>query len=208
MTANVANKQAKNPVFNVPNQLTSARLVLAVILFVFLGMGYYTTSLVLFIIAASTDWIDGYWARKYGQVTVLGRILDPFADKMIICGSFVYLAAAAPASGVHAWMAVVIMGRELLVTALRSFIEERGHDFSAQTAGKWKMLLQCLAAGASMLKLACSDKTSPLANLLENLSLPPEWLTFATVALVWIAVVLTVYSGIGYIVAAVRLMRQ
>ena len=208
MTANVANKQAKNPVFNVPNQLTSARLVLAVILFVFLGMGYYTTSLVLFIIAASTDWIDGYWARKYGQVTVLGRILDPFADKMIICGAFVYLAAAAPASGVHAWMAVVITGRELLVTALRSFIEERGHDFSAQTAGKWKMLLQCLAAGASMLKLACSDKTSPLANLLENLSLPPEWLTCATVALVWIAVVLTVYSGIGYIVAAVRLMRQ
>lgn len=208
MTANVANRQAKNPVFNVPNQLTSARIVLAVILFVFLGMSYYTTSLVLFIIAASTDWIDGYWARKYGQVTVLGRILDPFADKMIICGSFVYLAAAAPDSGVHAWMAVVIMGRELLVTALRSFIEERGHDFSAQTAGKWKMLLQCLAAGASMLKLACSDPTSPLANLLENLSLPPEWLTLATVALVWIAVALTVYSGIGYIVAAVRLMRQ
>ena len=207
MTSHVAKGQAKNPVFNVPNQLTSARLVLAVILFVFLGMGYYTISLVLFIIAASTDWIDGYWARKYGQVTVLGRILDPFADKMIICGTFIFLGAVAD-SGVAAWMAVVIMGRELLVTALRSFIEERGHDFSAQTAGKWKMLLQCLAAGASMLKLACNDSTSPLANLLANLSVPPEWLTFATVALVWIAVALTVYSGIGYIVAAVRLMRQ
>ena len=55
---------------------------------------FYTASLVAFIIAASTDWVDGYWARKYGQITQLGRILDPFADKMIICGAFIYLAAA------------------------------------------------------------------------------------------------------------------
>ena len=94
MTSDVAKGRTKGPVLNVPNQLTSARLVLAVILFVFLARGYYTTSLILFIIAASTDWIDGYWARKYGQVTVLGRILDPFADKMIICGTFIFLAAA------------------------------------------------------------------------------------------------------------------
>jgi CDP-diacylglycerol---glycerol-3-phosphate 3-phosphatidyltransferase len=203
VTSETTKGRTKGPLLNVPNVLTSARLVLAAILFVFLATGYYTTGLALFVVAASTDWIDGYWARKYGQVTVLGRILDPFADKMIICGTFIFLGAVAD-SGVAAWMAVVIMGRELLVTALRSFIEERGHDFSAQTAGKWKMLLQCLAAGASMLKLASVDPTGPLAKL----PLPLELLNSATVALVWIAVALTIYSGIGYIIAAVRLMRQ
>ena len=97
-------------IWNVPNQVTVSRLVLAVILFALLSLGYYAAALVCFIVAASTDWVDGYWARKYGQITQLGRILDPFADKMIICGTFIYLAASpqlvdgSPASGVAAWV--------------------------------------------------------------------------------------------------------
>ena len=127
-------------VFNLPNQLTIVRLILSVILFCFIANEYYLVGMVLFIIAAGTDWLDGYYARKYGQVTTLGRILDPFADKVIICGTFIYLAAV-PAMfnepyGVKAWMVVVIVGRELLVTALRSFIEDRGSDFSAKMVGK------------------------------------------------------------------------
>src|SRR5688572_1262962 len=81
-------------VFNVPNQLTIGRLVLSIALFVLIELavrlaapGYYLAAMVVFIIAASTDWLDGYWARKYGQVTMLGRILDPFVDKVIICGA-------------------------------------------------------------------------------------------------------------------------
>ena len=62
-------------------------------MFGFIAWDFYPTSLVLFIIAASTDWLDGYYARKYGQVTTLGRILDPFADKVIICGTFIFLVA-------------------------------------------------------------------------------------------------------------------
>ena len=92
----------------------------------------------MFVVAAGTDWLDGYWARKYGQVTNLGRILDPFVDKIIICGTFIFLAAV-PDSGVQAWMAVVIVGRELLVTALRSYLEGEGADFSASMSGKLKM---------------------------------------------------------------------
>src|SRR6185503_19719290 len=126
------------PLFNVPNQLTTLRLLLSIVLFGFIAFEYYLTSLVLFVIAASTDWLDGYWARKYGQVTNLGRILDPFVDKIIICGTFIFLVAV-PGSGVQAWMVVVIVGRELLVTALRSYLEGEGADFSAKMSGKLKM---------------------------------------------------------------------
>src|SRR5688572_1047097 len=134
-TAIPANRPA---VLNVPNQVTLSRVALTVVLFLLLAFHYYATSLVVFMIAAGTDWFDGYYARKYGQITQLGRILDPFADKLIVCGTFIYLAASpqlidgSPASGVAAWVAVLIMGREMIVTALRSFVENRGGDFSAK----------------------------------------------------------------------------
>ena len=199
---------AKPRVWNVPNQVTVSRLVLAVVLFALLGWGFYTAGLVVFIIAASTDWVDGYWARKYGQITQLGRILDPFADKMIICGTFIYLAAApqladgSPASGVAAWMATVILARELAVTALRSFIENQGGDFSAKWAGKWKMVFQCVAAGFSIGKLQWF-------NSAERAFSPPapEWVSYGLTITLWIALALTIYSGMEYIIVAVRTLR-
>ncbi len=85
----------RRAVFNVPNQLTpSIRFVLAVILFVLIAYGNFLSGMWVFLVAAGTDWLDGYWARKYNQVTTLGRILDPFVDKIIICGiAFIFLAA-------------------------------------------------------------------------------------------------------------------
>src|SRR5258707_12175352 len=89
-------------VFNLPNQLTVARLVLSLVLFGLIsaaqaagpsGDKLYLASLIVFVVAASTDWLDGYFARKYGMVTTLGRILDPFVDKIIICGTFICLVA-------------------------------------------------------------------------------------------------------------------
>ena len=139
-----------------PEHLTIARLVLSIFCFVFLAFDWYLPALVLFAIAAGTDWVDGFWARRYGQITQLGRILDPFADKIIICGTFMFLAAVPPtitgesASEIAAWMAVVVVARELLVTALRSFFEEHGSDFSAKWSGKWKMVFQCAAVAASL----------------------------------------------------------
>ncbi|MGA2617750.1 MAG: CDP-diacylglycerol--glycerol-3-phosphate 3-phosphatidyltransferase [Thermoguttaceae bacterium] len=192
--------------FNLPNQLTSLRLLLSVVLFGLIAGKCYMSSLWLFVIAAGTDWLDGYYARKYGQVTTLGRILDPFADKVIVCGTFIFLQAVpgmlAEPLGLKAWMVVVIVGRELLVTALRSFIEERGSDFSAKMSGKLKMVLQCVAAGACMVFL----HYPPLAGTARPDA--PAWVWWIMVLATWSAVVLTVYSGVVYVLAAVRLLRQ
>jgi CDP-diacylglycerol---glycerol-3-phosphate 3-phosphatidyltransferase len=189
---------SRSAILNLPNVLTSLRLVLAIVLFGFMACGWFWTGFWLFLIAAGTDWFDGYFARKYGQVTTLGRILDPFADKVIICGTFILLAAVPELTkmpwGLQAWMVVVIVGRELLVTALRSFIEERGGDFSARMSGKWKMLLQCVAAATCLFWLSYETAKQPA----------PEWCHWLLIVSVWSALVLTVYSGAVYIRAAVR----
>ncbi|MEK6246813.1 MAG: CDP-diacylglycerol--glycerol-3-phosphate 3-phosphatidyltransferase, partial [Planctomycetales bacterium] len=155
----------------------------------------YWISLFVFVIAAGTDWLDGFWARRYGQVTVLGRIFDPFVDKVIICGAFIFLVAS-DGSKVSAWMAVVVTGREMLVTALRGFFEQQGTDFSAKIAGKLKMVLQCVAVVASLYLLTHTS------------TLPPPWLDNTVLISLWAAIILTVYSGGEYIVVAMRLMRR
>jgi CDP-diacylglycerol---glycerol-3-phosphate 3-phosphatidyltransferase len=184
--------------FNLPNQLTSLRLVLSIVLFFLMAYDFYLASFILFLIGAGTDWIDGYYARKYGQVTTLGRILDPFADKVIICGTFILLAADAKINtepyGLRAWMVVVIVGRELLVTALRSFIEEKGGDFSSKWSGKIKMILQCFAASACLFCLIYAGRGEDA----------PAWSRWLMILSVWATVISTVYSGLVYIRAAIR----
>jgi len=188
-----------NTILNVPNALTTARFVLSVVVFVLIPLQQYTAAMIVFVIAASTDWIDGWWARKYGQVTKLGRIFDPFVDKIIICGTFIFLAAETN-SGVAPWMAVVVMGREMLVTAIRSVVEQQGGDFSAQLAGKLKMVFQCVAVVASLMALKhFQDAGSRDAAL-------PNWLFWTLRVSVWLAVISTVYSGLEYVVAAARIL--
>jgi CDP-diacylglycerol--glycerol-3-phosphate 3-phosphatidyltransferase len=204
---NTANQQ----VVNVPNQLTALRLALSIVMFVLIGIAQclgpdnasrqsylYLAALVVFLVAAGTDWIDGYWARRFGQVTVVGRIFDPFVDKVIICGAFIFLVGS-PGSRVSAWMAVIVVVREMLVTALRGFFEQRGVDFSAKMAGKLKMLLQCLAVAASLwlLTYAGSDRGAA-----------PDWLTTSVVVLLWAAIITTIYSGVEYLLAAARLAKS
>jgi CDP-diacylglycerol--glycerol-3-phosphate 3-phosphatidyltransferase len=186
---------------NVPNVLTLARLVLSIVVFVLVPLGHYFSALLVFIVAASTDWVDGYWARRFNQVTQLGRIFDPFVDKIIVCGLFVFLAAE-EGSGITAWMAVVVVAREMLVTALRGFIEQSGGDFSAKMAGKLKMVFQCVAGGFGLGALMYANGTAPgwLVTIL-----PPAW--FLQVLLpvsVWLAVLSTIYSGLQYVVVAAK----
>ena len=193
MAATEMSDSTKKPsIYNVPNALTSARFALAIAVMALIPLEQFTAALVVFSIAASTDWMDGYWARKYGQVTKLGRIFDPFVDKIIICGTFIALVEI-PESGVASWMATVVVGRELLVTSLRGMIEGAGGDFSAKQLGKWKMVLQCAAAIAVLLALIYPDVQS--------------WSIIAQV-LLWGAILLTLYSGYDYTVAAARLMRD
>lgn len=185
-----------NAVFNVPNQLTAARFVLAIVVFVLVPLQWYLAALIVFLIAASTDWIDGYYARKYGQVTKIGRMFDPFVDKIIICGTFIFLAAEQEqGSGIEAWMAVVVVGRELLVTALRSSIEQSGGDFSASFAGKLKMWFQCAAVVASLLALWYGIDR-------------PNWLPITLLVMAWVAVLSTIQSGLDYVFAAAKFFRQ
>jgi CDP-diacylglycerol--glycerol-3-phosphate 3-phosphatidyltransferase len=182
-------------IFNVPNQLTAARFVLAIVVFVLIIWQQYFAAMIVFIVAASTDWIDGYWARRFNQVTKIGRVFDPFVDKIIICGTFILLGAE-KGSGIEAWMAVVVFGREMLVTALRSFIEQHGGDFSAKMAGKLKMVFQCAAVVVSLWVL----KTGP-----EGAA---AWLHWTLFGLAWLAVLSTIQSGLGYVLASAKFFKE
>ena len=181
-----------NSIYNVPNALTSIRFALAVTVMALIPLEKFTSALVVFSIAVSTDWMDGYWARKYGQVTKLGRIFDPFVDKIIICGTFIAFVEV-PESGVASWMATIVVARELLVTSLRAMIEGAGGDFSARDLGKWKMVLQCAAAIAILLLLIFEGVT---------------WLSYVAPLLLWSAILLTLYSGYDYVMIAAQALSQ
>ena len=191
MTMTITMTANKTSIYNVPNALTSARFVLAIGVMVLIPVQAYMAAVVLFLVAASTDWMDGYWARKYGQVTKLGRIFDPFVDKIIICGTFIALVEVA-GSGVASWMATIIVARELLVTSLRGMIEGSGGDFSANQLGKWKMVVQCTAVVVILLALIYPSVS---------------WLAMAGQGLLWAAILITLYSGFVYVVAAAKLMQ-
>lgn len=180
---------------NVPNFITLARLVLAFVLFAMISLGSsWIAAAIMFVVAAATDALDGYIARKYGLVTTLGRILDPFADKIIICGAFLFLVAKQPESGINAWMALIVFGREMFITSLRGFLEQHGRDFSAVWSGKVKMALQCVAVTASLLSMDSRFAEFPGFILVRDLIL-------------WGTVAVTVYSGVDYTYRAYRMLR-
>ncbi len=196
--SNEPGSESSVEIFNVPNQISAARLVLAGLFFVLLPLKFYWAALVVFVVAASTDWVDGWYARKYNLVTKLGRVLDPFCDKILVCGAYILLAVEMESgfdwySKIAGWMAVVVVGRELLVTVLRSMIEGAGGDFSAKMAGKLKMWFQCIAIGACLVGLAL--KTNSTAST-------PGWLHWTIVLSVWFSVVSTIQSGWLYVKAA------
>ena len=179
---------------NVPNLITLSRLVLSVVLFAMIWHRMsWIASAVVFVVAATTDALDGYIARKYGLITTLGRIMDPFVDKIIVCGAFLFLVAERN-SGINAWMALIVFSREMFITSLRSFLEQYGRDFSAAWSGKIKMTLQCVAVTASLLSLDA------------DFAAQPQFLMFRDVVL-WITIAVTLYSGVEYTYRAYRLFR-
>lgn len=176
-------------VWTVPNLLSAARMVLSIVFFFLVERELFAPATILFLVAAGTDWIDGWYARRFNEVSRLGRILDPLVDKVLVCGAFIFLAARGGTS-ILPWMAAVVVVRELVVTAVRAEMERAGRDFSAGMAGKLKMVLQCAAVAVELGRLGF-----------------PEWcsgLDTAAIAraLAWAAVVLTAYSGAEYVVKA------
>src|SRR5947208_9147402 len=139
---------------NLPNQLTAGRFVLALVLFALIAVESWVWCIVVFALAALTDWLDGYLARKQGLTSTLGRNLDPLVDKVLICGAYIFLLPLGTAGGwLVPWMVTVIVARELIITSLRSFLENRGATFGADWLGKLKMGLQCAALFAVFLSM-------------------------------------------------------
>jgi len=169
---------------NLPNALASLRILLAPLMFwiilnpeLFTDNGYHITwnyyfASLLFVLASATDFFDGYIARQWNQMTMLGAILDPLADKMLTLAAFLGLMMIGEAS---AWAIYIIIVRELFITGIRTVAISEGISVKASWAGKVKTVAQMIAIGF----------------LLMHWSLGSE--------LLWFAVFLTVYSGLEYL---------
>ncbi len=184
--------------WNLPNQLTLSRFGMAALLFVLITYQFWAWCLVVFVVAAVTDWLDGFLARRWKVGTALGRNLDPLADKVLNCGAFIFLLPFGQNDGwLLPWMVAVIVLRELIITSLRSFMETAGAKFGADWLGKLKMVLQCAALLAIFILLMTPRDPAPNAMALF-------WLT---VALVYGTVATTLLSGVQYIWRAVYIFR-
>jgi CDP-diacylglycerol---glycerol-3-phosphate 3-phosphatidyltransferase len=180
---------------NLPNIITFARLGLSFVLFGLMSAGVgWLWSTGLFVFAVLTDILDGYLARKYQLITQLGRIMDPFVDKFITGGVFLFLLPYAE-SGVTPWMTILVIGREMLVTSLRGFLERQGADFSASGVGKLKMFLQCAAGTVALLMMepVFRESVGGAGVLLRD-------------GLLWGMTAFTVWSGYIYASRAASLM--
>src|SRR6266403_2290834 len=146
----------------------------------------------LFIAASITDGIDGYLARKRGQITTIGMLLDPLADKLLIAAAFVTLVQFNP-SLVPAWVAVVIIGREFLVSGLRSIAASEGFTIEASELGKFKMVVQIVSVVAVIL-----DHRWKEWPVYGNFIFPVHWIAYVAI---WFVVCVSLVSAIDYFAA-------
>jgi CDP-diacylglycerol--glycerol-3-phosphate 3-phosphatidyltransferase len=176
---------------NLPTQLTVVRILLVPLVVVFLISAEWIHSLlaaVLFGAAALTDWLDGLIARRRGQETTLGKLLDPVADKLLVAAALVSLVQIGQ---VGAWIVVLIIGREFAVTGLRGIAAAQGLVISASDLAKYKTAFQYVAVTLLIL-----EKNVPLA-------LEAEYLYLSRGAL-GAALILTVVSGVDYFIRFYR----
>jgi CDP-diacylglycerol--glycerol-3-phosphate 3-phosphatidyltransferase len=202
----------------IPNAITMLRILIAGTFFAVLG-GYRfpeqgilwgNVAIVLFVIAAMTDFVDGYLARKWNVVSMFGRLMDPFCDKVLILGTFIYFAGPrfsveawvqndqllTMATGIYPWMVVVIIARELLVTSIRGVLESMGHKGGAKWAGKIKMIFQSFALPLILLLVVnCNPEKNEDVMLFINI-------------LAWMLLFITVWSGLPYVTGLVAVMRK
>ncbi|AZO95480.1 CDP-diacylglycerol--glycerol-3-phosphate 3-phosphatidyltransferase [Iocasia frigidifontis] len=169
---------------NLPNKLTLGRVILVPIFMLFLLLReshpvfFEIIALFVFIVAAITDGLDGYLARKQQKITKFGKILDPLADKLLISAALISFVALGEIS---AWPAIIIIGRELAVTGLRVISASEGKVIAASKWGKWKTGLQIAAVIAVIIDSDLIRLPLDIGNIL-----------------LWIAVIITIISGIDY----------
>ena len=177
----------KSAIFNIPNKITLSRLFLAIVFFVLLTYRYFNVAFVIFLVAAASDWLDGYLARKWKLSTDLGRLVDPFVDKVIICGTFIIFVHLAK-DIIAPWMVITIVAREFLVSSIRGFSESKGVKFASNIWGKTKMFIQSWTICAILLYYA----------YFEN----QDWAEYLVSAFLWITIIITIGSGITYVYSA------
>lgn len=161
---------------NLPNKLTLARIFLVPVVVAFLIPGtiiYNYIALAIFITAALTDWLDGYFARTRQQVTTLGQLLDPIADKLLICSVLISLVQIGRA---QAWVVAVMVGREIAVSGLRSIAASQGIVIAARELGKYKFS----------------------AEITASILLIPNWFFPLGKYFLWLAMFLSLASGVDY----------
>ena len=184
---------------NLPNYITLTRIASIPALIWLLSTSHFNTpagekellASALFIAASITDGIDGYLARKRGQITTLGMLLDPLADKLLIAAAFIGLVQFNPHI-VPAWIAVVIIGREFLVSGLRSIAAQQGFTIDASDLGKVKMVVQIVVVVICILERRWHELN------LGALMIP---LNVLAVVGIWFMVTLSLISAVDYFVA-------
>lgn len=184
---------------NIPNKLTILRIVLAPVFLLLMLCNFpfhYLSAGLVFGLAALTDLLDGHMARKYGQVTNMGKFLDPLADKMLTTAAFLIFLVL---GRLDIWAVMLILTREFMVTSIRLIAAKEGTVMAASFFGKAKTVAQYVAI---LFTIAAMEFSTWQHSLLEGFDLPDVLfsvpLTVGTV-LLWIAAVLTVISGIQYV---------
>lgn len=181
---------------NLPTYLTLLRIILIPVLVVVFYSplnNAHIISAVIFTIAALTDWLDGYLARKLNMTTAFGAFLDPVADKLMVAFALVLVVQAIP----DPWLTVpaaIIIGREITIASLREWMAKLGEDKKVAVSwiGKWKTTVQMIAIGALMIAI----------------DIPSDFFVWTGFGLLYIAAALTLWSMISYLMVALPVMRE
>lgn len=180
---------------SLPNLLTLSRIVAVPILIALLwtpGQLSYALAFGLYVLVAFTDWLDGYLARRWGSVSKLGAFLDPIADKFMVAAVLLMLVAVQVIDGIHVVAGIAILLRELLVSGLREFLAGSQVSLPVSQLAKWKTTFQMVAQAALILSVATPQW---------------EWMAWLGLGSLWVAAVLTVWTGWDYLRIGLRHMR-
>jgi CDP-diacylglycerol--glycerol-3-phosphate 3-phosphatidyltransferase len=190
----IAQPLRRSTALNLPNVLTYARLlaVPAVVALLFWPRDDWMrwAALAIFIAAGVTDYFDGYFARAYAQQSALGRMLDPIADKLLVAACLLMLVNSRTIQGIHLWAAIVILCREILVSGLREYLAGLKVSVPVSRVAKWKTALQLVAVGV-LIAGPTGEKVLPGTIAIGRV-------------LLWIAALLTLYTGWDYLKAGIR----
>ncbi len=179
---------------NLPNKLTVGRVIAVPFFIAFYMLGWHIAAFVLFVAASFTDMLDGKIARKHNLVTNFGKIMDPLADKILVYSAFCLLIP----EYVPGWMLIIILAREFTVAGMRTVAASEGIVIAAGMSGKIKTVLQMIAVPMLLLL--------PAFELLGYAFYTPFY--YISYAFLWASLIMTVYSGVEYVVKNKGVFRQ